>query len=324
MGLGNWQNYDRAHNCAHNCAHNRVRGRWLGLGLPVVLWTAAAGAIAQSEPLPSPPGQTPDLTEEAAALCPPPALDRIQTHVVQPGDSLEAIAAQYDLIPSTIIGFNPALQDGSFSPGQTLQIPPHNGIRVTVPPGATWQTLAQQYNRRADVLFEVNGCLPPAATAFIPGVNWTPGGIPAEPTGSPITGYPLPEVAEVLVGYGWQLDPATGEVVFHSGVTLAAAAGTPVGAVGDGIVAFADTQGNYGNLVVINHSQGLQTRYAHLDRIQVTAGQPIRQGDTLGTVGMTGRAAAPQLLFEVRTNSDFGWVAQNPATYVPQTALGRF
>ncbi|TVQ18986.1 MAG: M23 family metallopeptidase [Leptolyngbya sp. DLM2.Bin15] len=296
----------------------RWRKRYQQLGSIAVLLALAMGssgrAIAQDIP-----------TGDAENLCGLPALSRIQTHVVQPGETLEAIAAQYGLIPSTLMGLNPALQQGSLSSGMSLQIPPYNGIRVTVPSGTTWQDLSRQYNVRADVLFEVNGCArSPAATTFIPGVNWSPG-TATSPTleDSPINGYPLPEPAEVATGYGWQLDPVSGEVVFHSGVDLVAALGTPVLAVGNGIVAFAADQGNYGNLVVINHSQGLQTRYAHLDSLQVTVGQQVQQGHQLGTVGETGLAAFPHLHFEVRTNSDLGWVARDPSDYVPQTSLMR-
>lgn len=286
-------------------------------GIAVLLGLAMGSGQAIAQDIPAGDPET---------LCGLPALARIQTHVVQPGETLEAIAAQYGLIPSTLMGLNPALQQGNVSNGMALQIPPYNGIRVTVPSGTTWQDVSRQYNVRADVLFEVNGCVrSPAATAFIPGVNWSPSSAatPSTLDDSPINGYPLSEPVEVAAGYGWQIDPISGEVVFHSGVDLAAASGTSVLAVGSGTVAFAAEQGNYGNLVVINHSQGLQTRYAQLDGIQVTVGQQVRQGQQVGTVGETGLVSFPHLHFEVRTNSDLGWVAQNPANYVPQTSLVR-
>lgn len=277
------------------------------MGLPMVMQLPNTGAIAQTP-----------------SLCGTPALQRLVTHTVQPGETLEAIAAQYDLIPATLIGFNPSLQTGA-PVGTQLTIPPYNGIRVTAPAGSTWQDLADQYNVRDDVLFEVNGCaMMPATTVFIPGVNWAPTAATAPPLGdSPLGGYPLPTPVEVTAGYGWQIDPASGEVVFHGGVDLAAAAGTPVLAVGSGTVAFAGAQGDYGNLVVINHNQGLQTRYAQLDTIQVSVGDTVQLGSTVGTVGETGLVVMPHLHFEVRTNSDLGWVARDPAEYIPQTSLVR-
>jgi lysostaphin len=88
--------------------------------------------------------------------------------------------------------------------------------------------------------------------------------------------------------------------------------------VGDGTVAFASSQGSYGNLIVINHSEGLQTRYAQLSRIQVKVGQTVKRGQTIGTVGSTGRPSSTQshLHLEVRSRSNVGWVAENPESYL--------
>jgi lysostaphin len=229
------------------------------------------------------------------------------------------------LIPATLIGFNPALRSGNPAAGTELLIPPYNGIRVEAPAGASWRDLAQTYNIRADVLFEVNGCQEVPRTVFIPGVNWSPGGTAtaASSANSPIRRYPLPENATVLMGYGWQLDPSQGEVVFNSGVQLEAASGTSVLAAGDGTVAFAGQQGNYGNLVVINHSQGLQTRYAQIDSVSVEVGQQVQAGTPIGTIAAGGEGASPRLQFEVRSNSDLGWVAQDPGNYLPGLRLSR-
>jgi len=76
--------------------------------------------------------------------------------------------------------------------------------------------------------------------------------------------------------------------------------GTPVQASGGGTIVHAGPAGTYGNLVVIDHGGGLETRYAHLDRIDVAKGQAITPGQTLGTVGATGRVTGPHLHFEVR------------------------
>lgn len=262
----------------------------------------------------APPNLAQVQQTQAAQLCPEPALSRLTRHTIAAGETVESIAQQYNLIPATLLGFNPALRSGNTPVGTQLRIPPYNGIQVEVPAEATWQTLAGVYNVRADALFEVNGCQAEVPQmVFVPGVNWTPTQTP--PTNNNLLrGYPLPDAADVLVSYGWQVDPATSQVIFQSGVHLQAETGTPVLAVGDGTIAFAGIQEGYGNLVVINHNQGLQTRYAQMGSITVQSGQQVQVGETLGTVGA---ATIPYLQFEVRSNSSLGWVAQDPGDYIP-------
>lgn len=253
-----------------------------------------------------------DLTKSVknASACAQPALSRLIRHKVTPGETIASIAQRYNLIPATLIGINPALQTGKVAVGSEIIIPPYNGIRVAVR-GQTWQQLATKYKVRADVLFEVNGCQKSPQVAFVPGVNWSP---PDVTPARNLPGYPLPAKASVALAYGWQLNPTTGKVFFHSGVDLLAAAGTRVQAVNAGTVAFAGKQGSYGNLVVLNHQDGQQSRYAHLKSISVKVGQIVKKGTFLGTVGATGNPSAtqPHLHFEIRYASSLGWVAEDP------------
>lgn len=141
---------------------------------------------------------------------------------------------------------------------------------------------------------------------------------PVFPVPGEVAEYPLPTVATVALGYGWQTDPNTGKVFFHSGLDLLATTGTPVQAVGAGTVAFAGERGSYGNLVVVNHQGGRQSRYAHLQSVVVRASQSVKQGDLLGTVGSTGQPTStqPHLHFELRYASSLGWVAEDPSRYL--------
>jgi len=82
----------------------------------------------------------------------------------------------------------------------------------------------------------------------------------------------------------------------HRGVDVAAAAGTPVGAMARGEVALAETDMYFtGGTVIVDHGHGIHSIYAHLDEVRVTVGQRLRQGQTLGTIGQTGRATGPHL-----------------------------
>jgi len=283
-------------------------------------WSMAAPlrAIASGEPqrvaLPS----DGTLAQQSSSTCPAAALSRLTRHKIASGETLDSIAQRYNLLPATLIGLNPVLRDGSLPIGTEISVPPYNGIRVEVPSGQTWRDVARTYNVRADLLFEVNGCQASPKVVFIPGVNWSPNQSVGETlASSPLKGYPLPATAQILMNFGWQLDSPNSEVDYSNGVMLEAAVGTSVLAVGDGTVAFAGVQREYnGKLVVINHEQGFQTRYAMLGDVTVQPGQKVKQGDKLGTVGAAAQNSTSRLEFEVRTNSNLGWVAQDPGSYL--------
>ncbi len=100
----------------------------------------------------------------------------------------------------------------------------------------------------------------------------------------------------------------------HLGVDYAAATGTPVRTVGDGVVEFAGVQNGFGNVVFVNHRNANTTVYAHLSRINVKKGQAVSQGDLIGNVGSTGWATGPHLHFEFRVNG----IHQDPMTIAKQ------
>lgn len=101
-------------------------------------------------------------------------------------------------------------------------------------------------------------------------------------------------------GFGPRIDPILGTMRMHSGLDLAAPRGTPVPASGAGVVWAAGWMGGYGNGVVVNHGNGIETRYGHLSSIAVTRGQHVAKGEILGLVGSTGRSTGNHLHYEVR------------------------
>jgi murein DD-endopeptidase MepM/ murein hydrolase activator NlpD len=115
----------------------------------------------------------------------------------------------------------------------------------------------------------------------------------------------VPTTLPVAMGYfssnyGYRIDPITGRNSFHTGVDLIAPTGTPVVAAAGGVVATVGFVPEYGNIVEIDHDNGLTTRYAHLSRSQVKIGDVVMKGQSIAHVGMTGRTTGPHLHFEVR------------------------
>jgi murein DD-endopeptidase MepM/ murein hydrolase activator NlpD len=118
--------------------------------------------------------------------------------------------------------------------------------------------------------------------------------------------------------FGWRADPFTGRSRFHSGVDLRAAYGTEVPAAAGGTVVFAGERGAYGNLVIVRHEDGVETRYGHLSTMAVRAGETIAPGAPIGRVGSTGRSTAPHLHFEVLVNG----ARVDPATMAGRIGRG--
>jgi len=111
----------------------------------------------------------------------------------------------------------------------------------------------------------------------------------------------LPVVpVRITSGFGRRHDPLGRGDAFHSGIDFAGAIGTPVHAVGDGVVVQARYSKDYGNVVMIDHGQGLVTLYAHNSRLEVRPGDVVLAGQEISKMGSTGRSTGPHLHFEVR------------------------
>jgi len=100
--------------------------------------------------------------------------------------------------------------------------------------------------------------------------------------------------------YGYRIDPISGRSTLHTGVDIIATIGTPVMAAAGGVVTAVEFHAEYGNIVDIDHDNGLNTRYAHLLKSAVKVGDVVLKGQLIGQVGNTGRTTGPHLHFEVR------------------------
>jgi len=115
------------------------------------------------------------------------------------------------------------------------------------------------------------------------------------PTAMPITDYPY-----LSSSYGWRRNPVTGRTAMHEGLDFAAPSGTPILAASGGVVLEAKFQPGFGNMVEIDHGDGLITRYAHASSLMVKQGQLVDRGQQVARVGSSGRSTGPHLHFEVR------------------------
>ena len=115
---------------------------------------------------------------------------------------------------------------------------------------------------------------------------------------------PLPARAEVTSGFGQRVDPFMGRMALHTGLDMREEYGAPVRVTAAGTVITAGWSGGYGNMVEVDHGNGLATRYGHLSAILVSEGQAVTAGAVVGKLGSTGRSTGPHLHYEVRVDGD--------------------
>jgi murein DD-endopeptidase MepM/ murein hydrolase activator NlpD len=116
----------------------------------------------------------------------------------------------------------------------------------------------------------------------------------------------------VTSGFGFRVNPFTGLTQMHEGLDISNRVGTPVIATADGIVSDTGKDSSHGIVMVISHGFGMTTRYLHLNKVFVRAGQKVKRGDKIAEVGMTGRSTGPHLHYEVRVNG----IPVNPVRYI--------
>jgi murein DD-endopeptidase MepM/ murein hydrolase activator NlpD len=118
-------------------------------------------------------------------------------------------------------------------------------------------------------------------------------------------------------GFGFRTDPFTGRPALHTGLDFPSDVGTPIVAAAGGVVRTVGVHPAYGNMLEIDHGNGLVTRYAHTSAILVKPGDFVKRGQTVARVGTTGRSTGPHLHFEVMVDN----VLQDPAKFLAGKAL---
>jgi murein DD-endopeptidase MepM/ murein hydrolase activator NlpD len=116
--------------------------------------------------------------------------------------------------------------------------------------------------------------------------------------------------------YGYRSDPFTGKRTWHNGVDLAGREGSDIISVAAGVVTFSGERYGYGNLVEVDHGDGLLTRYAHAKTLKVEVGEVVQKGQVLAAMGSTGRSTGPHVHFEVLQDGK----SKNPETYISRAS----
>lgn len=259
--------------------------------------TVVGGVALQSEIGPS--GTLADI--EVAR----PGADQISIYVVREGDTLSQIADLFGVTTNTIVWGNDLSRGNVIQPGQTLAILPVSGITHTVKKGDTLASIVKKYEGDMGEVLEFNGLSEGAALAVGDSVVVPYGVAPqtsSVSTRAIASGGGGPRID------GYFLRPVVGGVRSqglhgYNGIDIAAGVGTNVLASASGEVILSRTfgwNGGYGQYIVVRHSNGTQTLYAHLSQNYVFAGQQVVQGQVIGAVGNTGRSTGPHLHFEVR------------------------
>jgi murein DD-endopeptidase MepM/ murein hydrolase activator NlpD len=252
---------------------------------------------------------------------------KVEEYRVKRGDSVFAIAESFKIKPETILWANyDVLQDSpdSLRPGQTLKIPPTDGIYYQWKENDTIEGVAKEYKTTVDDILNYPGNNIDLTNPKIASGSWVmlPGGerefvqwlVPTIATGksgtSPTKGNGCPPGA-VGGGFVWPADNhfLSGNDYWsgHLGIDIAAGEGATVYAAASGVVTMAQGGYNYGygNVIQIDHGNGYSTVYAHLSAIFVSVCQSVSAGQQIATSGNTGNSEGAHLHFEVRQGGGF-------------------
>lgn len=217
-------------------------------------------------------------------------LPRPRLHTVARGETVYGISRQYGLAMNSLAQMNGLQAPYKIVVGQTLRLPGAVEVAPNVSSAQPGKSVAEGRRQRRDVRTEQ-----------------------ARPASAVARGGPRQRVPPLSAGgFIWPLEGKVisrfgvkGKGLHNDGINLAAPRGTPVRAAQTGVVAYAGNElRGFGNLVLIRHSNGIMTAYAHNEELLVKQGQKVERGQKVAKVGSSGSVETPQLHFEVRSGRD--------------------
>jgi murein DD-endopeptidase MepM/ murein hydrolase activator NlpD len=251
----------------------------------------------------------------------------VVTHTVESGDSVFAIAKEYNIKPDTLLWANyDILNDtpDSLRPGQELNIPPTDGIIYKWKDGDTLDKVVTQYKAKVNDVLDWSGNNIDLTDTKIKTNQWLmiPGGsreykqwlVPTIARGhSGTASVGTASCGDGPVGSGNFVWPAQNHFLSgndyyagHLGIDIAAGLGASIYAADNGVVTMASgVTSGYGNVIMIDHGNGFITLYGHLSQFDVKVCQGVTAGQLIGLAGSTGNSTGAHLHFEVRENGGF-------------------
>ena len=241
----------------------------------------------------------------------------IETHLVKKDENLWKIAQNSGLDAFTLLSVNKLRNGNLIRPGQSIKVPNQRGILHKVVKDESLEEIAIRYQVSLEKIIESNGMLDPdtiyaGTELFIPDAKLNESfrkrliPPPYKPK------FVKPTSGRLTSGFGYRIHPILKKRRMHKGIDIVARYGSNVKAATGGIITYSGQMGSYGNLVVIDHQNGFETRYAHNSRLKVKKGEKVRQGQTIALVGNTGRSNGTHLHFEIWKNGE----AIDPAHYL--------
>jgi len=224
-----------------------------------------------------------------------------QQYRVQRGDSVSGIAQKYGVSVGAIIASNEIQNARRLQEGAVLRIPNIDGIPYKIQRGDSLSRISVSFNVPLEIILDVNDIksdnIRVGETIFIPGARMND--IDLRLSLGEMFMFPLQTRRNITSYYGWRKDPISGATQFHNGVDFRANTGTTVMAALDGTVSVVRETRLYGKHIIISHSNGYKTLYAHLNSFSVRQGDRVARGRKIGEVGSTGYSTGPHLHFGI-------------------------
>jgi murein DD-endopeptidase MepM/ murein hydrolase activator NlpD len=225
-----------------------------------------------------------------------------ESYTVRSGDSVSRIAAAHSVSMDAIIASNGITNARRLREGMTIRVPNMDGIPYTVKKGDNLSGISGAMGVPLEAILDANDiesdAISAGVTLFIPGARMRSEDL-RQALGELFI-YPIR--GRLTSPFGWRHDPINGARRHHAAINLAAPTGTPIKAAMDGRVSTVGLNSVYGKYIIITHSSGLQTWYAHMSATSVAQGAYVRQGAKIGEVGSTGYSTGPHLHFAVYKN----------------------